>query len=216
MTGKYCVYLHRRKSDGCIFYVGKGVPQRPFTKSGRNDWWHRVVKKHGKDVEIVRYFDCESDAFSFETSLISFFRASQPLVNITDGGEGVSGLRHKEESKAKMAGPRPHANQWLKGRKAPNYLKEKWRIAKLGKKQSPEHARKSRTNKIGVKISDTSRFNLDKRKPVKNSDGEIFESASAAARAFSERFGINASQGNITMCIHGKRKTAYGKKWSFA
>ena len=90
------------------------------------------------------------------------------------------------------------------------------RLAKLGKRQSPEHAKKSRTNKIGFKVSDTSKFNIDKRKPVKNSDGEIFESAAMAAKVMSKRLGVNASQGNITMCAHGVRKFAYGMSWSFA
>lgn len=216
MSRKYYVYIHRRQSDGRIFYVGKGCDRRAYSTYKRGKWWEKVSSKHGRIVEIVRHFQSEHSALDFEITLIAFFRMSQPLVNITDGGDGVSGLRHSEESKAKMSGPRPNAKQWLKGCNAPDYLKEKWRKAKLGKKQSPEHAEKSRTNKTGCKISDTSKFNLDKRKPVKNCQGEVFKSAAEAARVLSQRIGVNASQGNITMCIHGTRKSAYGMKWSFA
>jgi len=214
MLNKFCVYIHVRNTDGKIFYVGKGSRDRPNSKSNRNKWWSKVVKKHGYHVKVVRTFENECDAFATEVSLISFFKESQPIVNLTNGGEGISGWRHTDECKYRMSlVPKP--NPWLKGRNVPEYLKEVFRQAKLGKKQSPEHAQKSRNAKIGKKISDTSKFNLDKRKPVKNSNGEVFESAASAARALSDRLGVKASQGNITMCIHGRRKSAYGLSWSF-
>lgn len=215
MTKKFYVYIHRRKSDGRVFYVGKGTGKRALRTSGRNRYWKRVYNKHGRIVEILLHFEKENCAFSFEKAMIALY-GKENLTNTTDGGEGVCGLVHSEEARKKMSGPRPNAKNWLKGRIPPDYLKEKWRKAKLGKKQSPEHAQKSRTNKVGVKIQDTSKFNLSKRKPVRNSKGEVFESAATAARAMSERFNVNASQGNISMCTNGKRKTAYGMKWFFA
>ena len=215
MEKKFYVYVHRRLSDGTIFYVGKGSGRRLNETYGRSKHWQNVSKKNGWSAHIVSRFSQEQCAFSFEISLISYI-GKKNLVNVTDGGDGVAGLIHDEASKKKMRGPRPDAKAWLKGRSAPDYLKEKWRKAKIGKKQSPEHAEKSRNNKFGVKIKDTSKFNLEKRKPVKNSNGEFFESAAEAAREMSIRLGVNASQGNITMAVLGRRKTAYGMEWSHA
>ena len=42
------VYVHKRKKDGQIFYVGMGSIKRPYDMIGRNSIWKRYVKKHGK------------------------------------------------------------------------------------------------------------------------------------------------------------------------
>lgn len=217
MEKKFYVYVHRRKSDGSIFYVGKGCGRRAWTKSNRSIYWWNIKKKHGFEVDIIIQELSEVCALSMEVATISRVSAlGNKICNLTKGGEGVSGLKHSEYSRNKMSGPRPNCNQWLRGKSMPSELKSKLRDAKLGRKQSPEHAQKSRTNKIGVKVKDTSMMNIEKRKPVTNSNGEVFESAAHAAKHLSHRLGVNASQGNITMCIHGKRKTAYGMSWSFA
>lgn len=216
MTKKFYVYVHRYASgpkDGRIFYVGKGKLRRSKDRSGRNDHWGRIVNKYGFSDHIVAKFESETCALSYEMAMIESLGVSN-LCNITAGGEGVSGLIHSDEAKKKMSENRTN-NPWLKGKKVPEWVREKLSQAKLGKVQSPEHAQKSRTNKVGVKISNTSKFNLDKRKPVKNCSGEVFISAAEAAREVSKRLNTNASQGNITMCVQGKRKTAYGQRWSF-
>lgn len=213
MKNKFYVYVHRKKSDGSIFYVGKGSGDRYKAKSGRNIHWVRTAKKHGFTSDIIFNSDNECCALSYEICLISSIGLDN-LCNVTTGGEGVCGLLHTAASRRKMSQNRTN-NPWLRGRDMPEWIKPKLRAAKLGKKQSPEHAEKSRTNKIGFKVADTSKFNLDKRKPIKNSEGEVFESAIQAARVISSRLGVNASQGNITMCVHGKRNVAYGLSWSF-
>lgn len=212
---KFYVYVHRRATDGTIFYVGKGKGCRATSTKNRNLHWRRTVNKHGFSVHYVADCLSETCAFSLERALIKFY-GKDSLCNLTDGGEGISGFQHSDASREKMKGKRPDAAPWLKGKFMPDYLKSKLRDAKLGRKQSPDHAQKSRTNKIGKKIADTSKFNLEKRKPVSNSFGEIFPSAAEAARQMSVRLGVNASQGNITMAILGHRKTAYGMEWHHA
>lgn len=192
MTEKrFYVYVHRRLADGSIFYIGKGHGSRMTSLSGRNHEW-REVAKLGWYGEKTASFQSEKCALSIEAAMIRFI-GKQNLCNRSNGGTpGPTGMVHTEETK------------------------EKFRVAKIGKRQSEDHAQKSRTNKLGKKISDTSRFNLEKRKPVGNSLGEIFPSAAEAARQVSIRLGVNASQGNITMAILGHRKTAYGMGWHHA
>lgn len=214
MNKKFYVYVHRKNTDGSVFYVGKGKDCRAWAKHGRNVYWKRIVAKHGFTVHIIVNKINEICALSIECALIKFYGRNN-LCNLTDGGEGVSGLRHSEETKEKLRGPRPNFKPWLKGKHIPEYLRVKLRDAKLGKHQSPEHAKKSRKSKIGVKILDTSKFNLEKRKLIFNSMGDIFESSSDAARKMSVRLGLNVSQGNISMAARGQRKKAYGLTWSY-
>ena len=96
------VYVHRRKTDGRIFYVGKGIGDRPFRRGGRNRYWHNVVNKHGYTVEIVLDWAPEQCCRAYEMALI-YAIGRKNLCNMTDGGEGIRGLRHTEESRIAMA-----------------------------------------------------------------------------------------------------------------
>lgn len=215
---KFYVYVHKYAfgpKKGQVFYVGKGYKERwRYSGEGRSKEWRDLVGKYEFTPETVFFNVSEICALSLEKAVISFY-GRENLVNKTDGGEGVSGYSHTQDSKTKMSGPRPNAKQWLKGKSVPDWLKVKLRDAKLGVSQSESHASKSRVAKLGKKVSDTSKLNLDKRKPVINSDGEVFESVNEAARSLSVRLGVNVSQGNISMVLLGKRNTAYGYKWGY-
>lgn len=93
---KWLVYAHYRLDTGECFYIGKGTEKRARAKDGRNPIWKRIVKKAGRKVVIVQYFEKEQDALVFEIDLIAKYN---PKANITAGGEGVSGLKHTEEFK---------------------------------------------------------------------------------------------------------------------
>ena len=88
---RFYVYLHKKKSDGEIFYVGKGTDRRAFKSSNRSELWNRVAKKYGYTVEIFKEGLTEQEALSLETSLIKQFGRKDlgtgSLVNLTDGGE---------------------------------------------------------------------------------------------------------------------------------
>src|SRR5690242_19489698 len=94
-SSNYCVYTHHKKDTGVVFYVGKGQPKRPFSKK-RNIVWHRIASKHGFEVKIVKDNLTEAEAFSLETQLIKEYKNSGLfLANLTDGGDGSSGYKHK-------------------------------------------------------------------------------------------------------------------------
>lgn len=94
----FYVYLHKKKTNGEVFYVGKGSSDRAWVRSGRNKLWHAIVKKHGYIVEIYERDLQEWYAFELEKDLISLYGrikdSSGTLVNMTDGGEGISGEDH--------------------------------------------------------------------------------------------------------------------------
>ncbi len=123
---RFYVYIHRRKSDGQIFYVGKGTRDRAWAKDGRNSHWHNVANKHGFTHHIISRFSSEVCAFSLERALIGFY-GRKNLVNKTDGGEGVSGHKPTGCRRLMMS------------------------LRRLGKKKSPEHIEAVRTRHIGAK-----------------------------------------------------------------
>ena len=93
MTKLFYTYVHTRNDTGEVFYVGKGHGDRAKQTDGRNHYWHKIVKKHGHFVTIMREFGPdEAAAFAHEVYLIKVMReAGIKLVNMTDGGEGPSG-----------------------------------------------------------------------------------------------------------------------------
>ena len=99
MENIFYVYLHRRKTDNKVFYVGKGKGKRAYSKQGRSDWWRRTADKHGFVVEIVFEHLPEKEAFQCEKDTILEFRYfNHPLVNLTDGGDGMSGHKPSAET----------------------------------------------------------------------------------------------------------------------
>jgi SPP1 gp7 family putative phage head morphogenesis protein len=67
---KYYVYLHKRKSDGSIFYVGKGSGPRAKVKSGRSKHWFNTVEKHGYIIDFAFEGLTAEDAKKKERELI--------------------------------------------------------------------------------------------------------------------------------------------------
>ena len=103
-TNIYYVYLHRKASTKEVFYVGKGFGRRAYVKTNRNRFWHNIVDKHGLIVEIVQNYIPEWLAFELEKYLINYYRSVKTqLANLSDGGEGPSGLTHSEKTKRKMS-----------------------------------------------------------------------------------------------------------------
>jgi len=96
----FYTYAHC-KPNGSIFYIGKGLEDRAWSKDNRNIHWKRTVEKHGYTVEILANWETEDEAFDHERLLISCFKdMGIKLVNMTNGGEGSSGYRWTDEQKA--------------------------------------------------------------------------------------------------------------------
>lgn len=94
----FYVYLHRRKSDNVVFYVGKGTGRRAKIRNGRNNHWNNIVNKHGFVIEIVQTGMQEWWALEMEENLIAFY-GRENLCNGTNGGEGITGYKHSDETK---------------------------------------------------------------------------------------------------------------------
>ena len=100
----FYVYLHKRPTDGSVFYVGKGKKKRAWTKKARNNHWNNVVEKHGGfDVEIVVNNLTEQEAFKIEAEQIAIY-GIENLTNQTLGGISTTGMVHSEETRKLQSG----------------------------------------------------------------------------------------------------------------
>ena len=104
------LYQHKLKNNNKIFYIGIGkTEKRAYSRHSRNKHWKNTVNKYGYDVEILYNNLTWEEACNLEISLIKQYGRRDlglgTLVNLTDGGEGVLGLRNKvsEETKLKIS-----------------------------------------------------------------------------------------------------------------
>ena len=126
----FYIYIHR-KPDGTPFYVGKGHGDRADWRYTRTPYHTSLLKKYGDDV-IVEIINCESEKIAFECEVLYIQRFREEgyrLANMTDGGDGPTGLVMTIEAREKMA------------------------LAKRGKKQSPELLERRVQGMIGRKMS---------------------------------------------------------------
>lgn len=160
----YVVYRHL-KLNGEIFYIGMGDPKRPYNRSGRSVYWHNIVNKHGRIVEILaENLSCE-EAYILEIKLVAFYGRRDlnkgTLVNLTDGGEGSNKSKRSEEAKEKT---RITRSLWSEERK--KEVSEKLSKVNKGKKLSEKHRLKlSEINKgnqhcLGRTYTDEQKLNL--------------------------------------------------------
>jgi LEM-3-like GIY-YIG domain/NUMOD3 motif len=133
------------RENGAPFYIGKGTGRRweqHKTRAIAGEEGHRfnIIRSmvaRGFDVPKVKLHEglTEAMAHEYEVSLIAAIgrEPGGPLVNMTDGGEGVSGLSPEGYAK------------WLaanKGRKRSQEFRTRASMIQLGKRKSPEHVAK--------------------------------------------------------------------------
>jgi hypothetical protein len=103
------LYMHTRKDNGKIFYIGIGVGKRPYAKGKRqrNHKWLDIVKEAGGfDVTILKDNLTWDDAGDLEVRMIAFYgredKGLGPLCNLTDGKDGCIGRIMSEIQKKSM------------------------------------------------------------------------------------------------------------------
>jgi group I intron endonuclease len=98
----FYTYCHA-KPNGSIFYIGKGMGDRAWSKENRNIHWKRTVDKYGYEIDVLAQWKTEEEAFEHEKFLILCFKKmGYKLVNMTNGGEGSAGYKWTDEQKANI------------------------------------------------------------------------------------------------------------------
>lgn len=121
------------KPCGTIFYVGVGNKYRvfqhglPSDSTGHNPFRIRTIqkiRKEGGEIgrQVLKYFDTREESLKLEVELIKYFGRRNNntgiLVNLTDGGEGCTGLKFSEETKRKMSAKRKGRRPSVQAREA--------------------------------------------------------------------------------------------------
>jgi len=219
----YYVYLHRRATDGSVFYVGKGRKDRGWHISRQyNRRWMGNARKYGCVVEIVDDSMSEDQAFELECNLIEEYGLDN-LANMTTGGDGSSGVvssRRKEVccSNGMKFESMHEAVDWLRANGHPkasvgtisaccsgrvrSSCGMAWWIADGGMQYDYQDPGLLKSQSYG--------------RPVIRSDGKTYKSSKIAALDLRETGKALATSSAIRLCCSGKIGSAYGFDWKYA
>lgn len=229
----FYVYVHRRASDGRVFYVGKGSNNRAWETHKRSQYWKNIVNKHGFTAHIIQSGMQEWWAFEMERELIAYY-GREALCNLTDGGDGASGTTISEASRKKISDALSGKKKpWMNGELNPMKKKEarqKLSIALIGRDAFWIKGDKnpSRNKIVREKITASQRGQIRPSVQYGNSvksksiicieENRIFDSSSAAIDWLISIGKTKSRKGrsNICACARLKIKTAYGYTWKFA
>lgn len=105
---EFYVYVYWRLDENKRpFYVGKGKGERAWAPHPQNPHFNRIVAKHPYKISCAWHGESEEEAFRIERLLIAVFgrRNNQTgtLTNLTDGGQGTSGIVFSEERNRKIS-----------------------------------------------------------------------------------------------------------------
>jgi group I intron endonuclease len=133
------VYEHLRNDTNEVFYVGIGeYEKRAYCKYNRNPYWHNIVNKHGYTINIIHTDISWKDACEIEKELIAKYGRKNlglgNLVNCTDGGDGILGLVHSEETRQKMSEARKGEKNHMFGKTHSEETRQKLSEAGRGEK----------------------------------------------------------------------------------
>jgi hypothetical protein len=104
----FYIYAHYKADDpdSPPFYIGKGKGKRD--KSGRrNPYWKNISNKHGFIIKRLAENLTEQEAWDLEKKLIARYGRlvdnTGCLCNLSEGGEGASGVIHSKATKEKWS-----------------------------------------------------------------------------------------------------------------
>ena len=134
MNNTYYVYAYLRK-DGTPYYIGKGSGQRAWVQHRYQNKGVWTPKDHNR-ITIVFDNLLEIGSFLLERKLIKWYgrknNKTGMLLNKTDGGEGVAGIKCSLETLKKKS-------EAQLGKTRSDYTKLQISLSSKGKPKSEKH-----------------------------------------------------------------------------
>ena len=223
---EFYVYVHIRKDNNTVFYVGKGTGYRAYNLD-RGNFHNGVRDKYGCKVVIIKDNLTESQAFRLESKMIKYYvltlgygipidgymhkENNKYLTNFTWGGEGASGIipwnkgKHQSEE-AKRKNSEAHKGKY-DGKKNPMFGKNAYanktpeEMEEIGKKKSEALKGIKRSDETKRKIGEASK-GRNSKKVICITTGEKFNSQTEASDHY------NVATSGISLCCKGKQKHA--------
>lgn len=160
----FYVYVLFRPWNGQPCYVGKGFGRRwrrhnAVAERHSNKHLANIFRKAGGEIPsvIVRNQLTEKEAFDLERILIGIIGRHNigkgPLANLTDGGDGVSGLRHNDEFRAQAAIRAAKMGAAQRGKVHSTETRERMSKSAYRALQNPALREKRRLAHIGLHLS---------------------------------------------------------------
>ena len=157
--------------------------------------WIQSLRKRGFAPEIVVLEECVNvdDLNEAERFHIAYFRSlGIPLLNLTDGGDGVNGYQFTDEAREKMSAirkqkaedpaERARLAELSRDHWADEQSREKKRAERTGKKWSPETRAKIAASLKGKAKSPEARANMAAAAKARSADPEWRAKQSAAQK----------------------------------
>jgi hypothetical protein len=196
---EYYTYAYLRE-DGTPYYIGKGKGKRAYRRDGRIC----PTPKDDKKIIFLKQNLTEEESFKHEIYMIAVLGridlGTGILRNLTDGGDGVSGMVVGEETRLKLSSMR-------KGK--PKSEEHKRKIKESKQNISEETRRKQSESAKGKKVSDETR-----RKLSEINKGKIMslESRRKISEAHRGKIVSDETRRKLSEINKGENSFYYGKK----
>lgn len=232
----YFLYRHIRLDNQTPFYIGIGTfvkngptlkqkYRRAFSKGKRNKYWINIVNKHGYEVEIMFHTKSIDLIKEKEKEFINLYgrRSSGGILcNLTDGGFGIEGFKHSDESKSKI-GVSSRERPRKKGYKL--NLTEEGRnniiLAQTGKKVS-EETRKKISNHLlgnsrgkGHSVSESHRLKIKETHCINLCQYDLLGNFIQLIQGFSGAKNLGFDSRGIKRNINGQTQSYKGFLWRY-
>lgn len=224
METKWYVYRHTKASTSEVFYIGIGSSKnykRAKTIYGRNNFWNKIFKKYGVEVDILSINNSLEEAREIEKILVSWYGRRDlnkgTLVNLTDGGEGSQNIFVSQETRNRQSSSR-------KGKVLSQETKDKIGNYQRGRKKPISFSIKMSKIHKGKIVSEDSKLKMSKSwmgilKPYKNiniyqydKEGNIIKEWESISEACI-RLGLSNS--SISNNLKGLSKYCGGYKFKY-